>query len=98
MTSSSTEPARSPAPDRRLLRLPEVRQKVGLSRSAIYKLIAEGHFPRQIPIGPRTVAWCQDDLERWIEARLSPPDPANPPSAASSPPAVANTRPGCKQP
>ena len=94
MTSSSTEPARLPAPDRRLLRLPEVR----LSRSAIYKLIAEGHFPRQIPIGPRTVAWCQDDLERWIEARLIPPDPANPPSAASSPPAVANTRPGCKQP
>ena len=83
MTSSTSEPARFPVSDRRLLRLPEVRQKVGLSRSAIYKLIAEGQFPRQIAIGPRTVAWCQEDLERWIEARLNPPDPANPPSSAA---------------
>jgi predicted DNA-binding transcriptional regulator AlpA len=21
-------------------------------------------------IGPRTVAWCQDDLEAWIEQRI----------------------------
>jgi prophage regulatory protein len=98
MTISTTEPALSPAPERRLLRLPEVRQKVGLSRSAIYKLISEGQFPRQISIGPRSVAWCQQDLERWIEERLNPPDPANPPSAASSPPAGANTRRGCRQP
>lgn len=55
---------------RRLLRLPEVKQKVGLSRTAIYRLIAEGQFPRQVCIGPRTVAWCQDDLEAWIEQRI----------------------------
>jgi prophage regulatory protein len=90
--TSSTEVAR----DQRLLRLPEVRQKVGLSRSAIYKLISEGQFPRQIPIGPRTVAWCQEDVERWIEERVNSPHPANPPSAASSPPAAASTRPGCR--
>ena len=55
---------------RRLLRLPEVKEKVGLSRTAIYKLIAEGQFPRQVCIGPRTVAWCLDDLEAWIEQRI----------------------------
>ena len=44
-----------------------MKQKVGLSRTAIYRLIAEGQFPRQVCIGPRTVAWCQDDLEAWIE-------------------------------
>ncbi|MFU8886900.1 MAG: helix-turn-helix transcriptional regulator [Cyanobacteriota bacterium] len=55
---------------RRLLRLPEVKQKVGLSRTAIYRLIAEGQFPRQVCIGPRTVAWCQHDLEAWIEQRI----------------------------
>ena len=62
MTASAT---------RRLLRLPEVKEKVGLSRTAIYKLIAAGAFPRQISIGPRTVAWSQDDLEAWIEERLN---------------------------
>lgn len=61
MTVSST---------RRLLRLPEVKQKLGLSRAGIYRLIAEGQFPRQVCIGPRTVAWCQDDLEAWIEQRI----------------------------
>jgi prophage regulatory protein len=90
--TSSIEVAR----DQRLLRLPEVRQKVGLSRSAIYKLISEGQFPRQIPIGPRTVAWYQEDVERWIQERVNSPHPANPPSAASSPPAAASTRPGCR--
>jgi len=56
--------------NRRLLRLPEVKQKVGLSRTAIYRLIAEGQFPRQVCIGTRAVAWCQDDLEAWIEQRI----------------------------
>jgi prophage regulatory protein len=84
-------------PERRLLRLPDVRRKVGLSRSAIYKLIAEGEFPRQISIGPRSVAWCQDDLDEWIEARLNPPDPEDPPIAASSQPVAASTRRGCRQ-
>lgn len=74
--SNSTTNTQAPAHDRRLLRLPEVRQKVGLSRSAIYKLISEGQFPRQVAIGPRTVAWVQEDLERWIEGRLNPPGPA----------------------
>ncbi len=49
----------SNASNRRLLRLPEVKEKVGLSRTAIYKLIAEGQFPRQVCIGPRTVAWSR---------------------------------------
>ncbi len=62
--------AMSNASNRRLLRLPEVKEKGGLSRTAIYKLIAEGQFPRQVCIGPRTVAWCQDDLEAWIEQRI----------------------------
>lgn len=54
----------------------EVKDKVGLSRTAIYKLIAAGAFPRQISIGPRTVAWSQDDLEVWIEERLNGHGPA----------------------
>lgn len=74
MTHSSTNTSGAPAPNRRLLRLPEVRQKVGLSRSAIYKLISEGQFPRQVTLGPRTVAWVQEDLERWIEERVNPTD------------------------
>ncbi len=40
----------------RLLRLPEVVHRVGLSRTTIYSLISTGEFPRQIVIAPRAVA------------------------------------------
>ncbi|GDX74732.1 hypothetical protein LBMAG40_13890 [Cyanobium sp.] len=53
----------------RLLRLPEVIHLVGLSRTTIYNLIASGEFPRQIVIGPRAVAWYQQELEAWITSK-----------------------------
>jgi predicted DNA-binding transcriptional regulator AlpA len=34
----------------RFLRLPEVRSRVGLSTSTIYRLMAAGQFPKPIPI------------------------------------------------
>jgi prophage regulatory protein len=63
MTSAMTS-----APDR-LLRLPEVIHRVGLSRTTIYSLIATGEFPRQIVIGPRAVAWSQQELEAWMNEK-----------------------------
>lgn len=53
----------------RLLRLPEVIHRVGLSRTTIYSLIATGEFPRQIVIGPRAVAWSQQELEDWMTSK-----------------------------
>ena len=41
----------------KLLRLPQVKQTTGLSKSTIYARIAEGTFPKQIPLGPRLVVW-----------------------------------------
>jgi prophage regulatory protein len=43
--------------------------RVGLSRTTIYSLIATGEFPRQIVIGPRAVAWSQQELEDWITSK-----------------------------
>jgi prophage regulatory protein len=53
----------------RLLRLPEVIHRVGLSRTTIYSLISTGEFPRQIVIGPRAVAWSQQELGDWITSK-----------------------------
>ena len=39
----------------KLLRLPQVKASTGLSKSSIYARIAEGTFPKQIPLGPRLV-------------------------------------------
>ena len=58
----------------RLLRRPEVRQKTGLSDNDIYRLMREGDFPRSVPLGRRTIAWLEFELDRWIEKRVADRD------------------------
>mgnify|MGYP001580002072 CR=1 FL=1 len=53
-----------------LLRLPEVIQRTGLSRSEVYRREALGEFPARIRLGRRTVAWPSDHIQSWIEARI----------------------------
>jgi prophage regulatory protein len=54
----------------KLLRLPEVKQTTGLSKSTIYARIAEGTFPKQIPLGPRLVVWVESDIQNWIAEQV----------------------------
>ena len=44
----------------RILRRPEVEHMVGLSRSTIYAMMAEGHFPKPVRLGRRAVGWLSD--------------------------------------
>jgi prophage regulatory protein len=55
----------------KLLRLPQVKQTTGLSKSTIYARIAEGNFPKQIPLGPRLVVWVESDIQNWISEQVS---------------------------
>lgn len=52
-----------------LLRLPAVLRITGLSRSTIYKLMAEGEFPAARKLTRRSVAWCSADVTQWVESR-----------------------------
>lgn len=55
-----------------LLRLRAVCDATGLSRSAIYRLVAEGRFPKPIhPLGPRTAAWLASEVQNWISERVA---------------------------
>jgi prophage regulatory protein len=55
-----------------VLRLPDVKEKTGLSRSAIYQRIADGHFPKQINLGGgRAVGWLASDIEAWVKQCLA---------------------------
>lgn len=56
-------------PGERLLPLPEVRQMVPLSRSAIYQKLAAGEFPAPIRLSPNRVAWRERDLLAWLNNR-----------------------------
>jgi prophage regulatory protein len=55
----------------KLLRLPQVKAFTGLSKSTIYARIAEGTFPKQIPLGPRLVVWVESDIQNWITEQVS---------------------------
>ncbi|MFC4339620.1 DUF4224 domain-containing protein [Cupriavidus numazuensis] len=55
---------------RRILRLPEVRRLVGLSRSSIYAKIQAGDFPKPIKAGMCSL-WIESEVQGWIDAQIA---------------------------
>ena len=57
----------------RILKLPDVKNQTGMSRSTIYALMSEGEFPKQIRLKPsRSVGWLESDVQSWIAERVTP--------------------------
>lgn len=50
-------------------RLPAVIRITCLGRSTIYRLMAEGQFPRPVQLAPRAVAWRRSDIGDWTATR-----------------------------
>ena len=63
-------------PPTRFLRLPEVQERTGLSRSTIYVRLAEGRFPRPVSLGARAVGWVEAEVDGWIRERIAESRPA----------------------
>lgn len=53
-----------------ILRLPDVIEQIGLSRSSIYQKMAEGSFPKPIRLGKRAVGWLKKDIDNWLENKI----------------------------
>jgi prophage regulatory protein len=51
----------------RILRLREVIQRTGVSRSSISEQMQLGLFPKQIRLGKRMVGWSEAELEEHLE-------------------------------
>lgn len=58
-------------PRDRFMRLPEVINTCGLSRSTIYDLISRERFPSQISLGGKNVAWLASEIDNWMQARIA---------------------------
>ena len=54
----------------KILRLPAVKSKTGLSRSTIYARVSQGTFPSALSLGPNTVGWLEAEVERWIQSQI----------------------------
>jgi prophage regulatory protein len=51
----------------RIIRLRTVLDRTGLSRSTVYRKIAEGTFPSQVRISIHGAGWRESAINRWIE-------------------------------
>ena len=54
----------------RILRLPAVKARTGLSRSTIYLRISEGRFPRPVSLGGRAVGWIEAEVDAWLTRQI----------------------------
>lgn len=58
----------------RFLRLPEVLEVTGLSRSQAYRLLAAGKFPNKVKLGDSEVsgsAWLDTEIAQWQADRVA---------------------------
>jgi len=62
---------RKPKP---MLRLRAVKQIIPYSTSTIYDRISKGTFPKPVPIGPRAVAWIEDEVLELQEKLIAERD------------------------
>jgi prophage regulatory protein len=54
-----------------ILRLPDVQSRTGLARSTIYLRIAQGRFPKPVPLGaPQIVGWIEAEIDQWVDEQI----------------------------
>lgn len=53
---------------RRFLRIHDVEHKIGLKKTRIYDLIADGKFPAPIKLTGTTNVWWEHVVDAWMDA------------------------------
>lgn len=53
----------------RILRIDDVVELTGMSRSMVYKLQSSGDFPSSVQLGERAVGWHHADVAQWLDRK-----------------------------
>lgn len=53
----------------RAMRFPEVRARVGLSRTSIWRMERAGVFPKRRRLSSNAVCWVESEIEEWLRSR-----------------------------
>jgi prophage regulatory protein len=53
----------------RFLRQSELLRQLGVSRATLYRWRQSGHFPKALRIGPKILAWRENDVLQWLRDR-----------------------------
>lgn len=55
---------------KRFLRHKQVRERIGLGKTALNEKIKRGEFPSPYPLGARAVGFLESDIDAWIDSRV----------------------------
>ena len=55
----------------RVQRWQEVRDRIGLSRSTVWRKVCSGTFPKPVPLGPQSVGWLETEVSAWLASRVA---------------------------
>ena len=59
-----------------ILRIKDIINKTGLSRSSVYRLAQAGEFPKPIKLSERSSGWLESEVNNWIDSRIEQRDRA----------------------
>lgn len=65
----------TPTTAQRLLRLPDVLDRVGMSKSTLYSRIRDKTFPQPLHLGTSSV-WVESEVTDWINDQIALRDKA----------------------
>ncbi len=57
----------------KILRMPDLTAKVGMSRPTIDRMVKAGTFPTPIPLGngTRALGWFEHEIDAWLDERAA---------------------------
>lgn len=70
-----------------LIRRRELRRRIPYSDVHVWRLERAGQFPNRVQLGPRSVAWYEDEVDAWCAERIrggACPPPGRPPRTGVS--------------
>ncbi|ENM3902030.1 AlpA family transcriptional regulator [Vibrio cholerae] len=54
----------------KVIRLKEVIELTGLSKSSIYRMASDDKFPKPLNLGARSVGWIESEVTQWLAEKL----------------------------
>ena len=66
----SSEQSNSPPIPIKALRIKDVLEKTGLSRTHTYRLIERGDHPKPLQLSERVFLWDEADIDEWLIAKF----------------------------
>lgn len=52
-----------------MLRMKQLTQYTGLSKSHLHHLVREGQFPKPVKLSTRCSAWKREEVDKWLNSK-----------------------------